>query len=104
MMRYFQQVLRNQDGTETLSGAFRRPYDDKPRADQLFHATTRAWTLDTQVHDAQLGYRDSEFREVPEAEIRLFLATWFPGEDADRILAAPPPPRSLAPEESRNAE
>jgi hypothetical protein len=102
-MRYFQQVLRNQDGTETLSGAFRRPHDENPRADQLFHARTRTWTLDTHVHDAQLGYRDAEFREVSEAEIRLFLATRFPEEDADRILAAPPPPRSLASEVNGHA-
>lgn len=92
-MRYFQRLRRHPDGTVTRSGAFRRPYDDEPRADQVFHAVTRTWVSGTDVHDAQLGYRDGEFREVSEPEIRDFFAARFPEEDTNLILAAPLPPR-----------
>jgi len=92
-MRYFQAVLRNPDGTVTRSGAYRRPWEDDPRGDQLFNAISRTWVANSHVHDASLGYRDEEFVEATDDEIRQFLVTRFPDLDAERILAEPAPPR-----------
>lgn len=93
-MRYFQAILRKADGTVRRSGAYRQPHDDDPSADQMFNAMTHTWVATSHVRDAEFGYRDGEFAEVTEGEIRQFLAARFPDLDADRILAEPAPARA----------
>ncbi|MEO8528378.1 MAG: hypothetical protein ABI435_04810 [Pseudolysinimonas sp.] len=92
VMQYFQKVRLIQSGMPTLSGVFRRPTPADYRSDERYNFLSRSWQRTLNLQHILTGLRDGEVVEVPEEDIRVFLASKLPPESVDSVLASPPHP------------
>jgi hypothetical protein len=93
-MQYFQQVVTLASGSRVQVGAFRRPYADDYRADELYSLLSHRWEWTPDLHFILTGRQDGDVVEVTEDDIRQFLAAKAPGDDIDDILAVAPLPQT----------
>jgi hypothetical protein len=91
-MQYFQQVVRLASGSRAQVGAFRRPYPDNYRGDEVYSLLAHRWEWTPDLHFILTGRQDGDVVEVSEDVIREFLAAKAPSDDIDGVLATLPLP------------